>query len=189
MLCCCLGALHKSPGKLIKCWVHLPHSSQPQGFIPPSRRPCWSTASPLFPLAYQVPSQTSLCTASPTGDFQPTRKRDTTPLPYHLCTDLGYIPLCYAKYQYLAFKASLDGHKKHRALHQTSPKQSINRWRFLQHLCIHKANAVLFHPMNTSCCTVPPTKLENSSWGVKPQLKWLLTVQAQASQQDNGPRE
>lgn len=142
-----------------------------------------------FHLPTRCHHKASLCTASLTRDFQPTRKRETTPLPYHLCTDLGYIPLCYAKYQYLAFKASLDGHKKHRAPHQTSPKQSINRGTFLQHLCIHKASAVLFHPMNTSCCTVPPTKLENSSWGVKPQLKWLSTVQAQASQQDNGPRE
>lgn len=74
VMCCCLHALHKSPGNFNKRQVHLPCCSQPQGFIPPSKRPCRSTPLLSHPLACWVPSQSISAPPLPPKTFNPPGK-------------------------------------------------------------------------------------------------------------------
>lgn len=159
VLCCCLHALQKSHGNFTKCRLCLPRGSHPQGFIPPSRRPCWCTSSPSFPLAYKVPTHSMATHFFHHSLSSHQEFRDCTrAFPSMRCLGLHTSVLS----QILGFHSQPGRSQKMQ--HPAEAQCKISRW--------HTSTPVSSwsqhyssRPVNTSCCTVPPTKLSGQVRG------------------------
>lgn len=112
----------------------------------PSGRPHWSPPSPSVPVAYKVPFPE---TFNPPGNGRPHQG-------LHTYAPAGLTYSC-AKPNSLLLKTPWMVTENTGPCR--NPMQTKHKWMtFLQHLCLHKAAAVLPHPVNTSDCTFPPEK-------------------------------
>lgn len=122
--------------------------------LSPSGKPHWSLPSLSVPVAYKVPFPE---TFNPQGNGRPHQG-------LHTYAPAGLAYSC-AKPNSLLLKTPWMVTENTGP--SRNPMQTKHKWMtFRQHLCLHKAAAVLPPPVNTSDCTFPPEKSSGQIRGV-----------------------